>query len=334
MKMCKQIGEAVVFEKEVPHSLANRNIQSGSLKLYKRATQSEDEILYAPNVDYIVNEQDGIIRRTKDSRIPDWSRHIFYGQQKFDQTGLNDYSNEPFTLYADYCYLGDMDAAENVNAPIIKAVLPVCSARHLAGEPIVYVVYGDSISTGAEASQQRYAYSYLLYESLKKNFPNSPVHYEMKAIGGETSKGGLNRLADDVIAVKPQLVTIGYGMNDQNRLQPHSNDIPVEQFKGNIRQMVESLRSQAQADIILVTPCAPNPLWKFSSGEIGQYAEALRAIGKEYEIPVADAYAVWMEQIEAGKTYESLLLNNINHPNDYGHSIYFQAFERLWQTKL
>ena len=334
MKWCKQIVEAVLFEKEVPHSLSNRNIQSGSLKLFKRATQSEDEIIYVPIVDYIVKEQDGIIQRTKDSRIPDWSQHIFYGQQRFDQTGLNDYSNEPFTLYADYYYLGDMDAVENANAPTIEVVLPVCSARHLAGEPIVYVVYGDSISTGAEASQQRYAYSYLLYESLKKSFSNSPVHYEMKALGGETSKGGLNRLADDVTALNPQLVTIGYGMNDQNRLQPHSNDVPVEQFEGNIRQMVESLRTQAQTDIILVTPCAPNPLWKFSSGEIGQYAEILRVIGKEYEIPVADAYAVWMEQIEAGKTYESLLLNNINHPNDYGHSIYFRSFERLWQSRL
>ncbi|HOJ11894.1 MAG TPA: hypothetical protein PK733_15070 [Clostridiales bacterium] len=36
-----------------------------------------------------------------------------------------------------------------------------------------------------------------------------------------------------------------------------------------------------------------------------------------------------MEELVAGKSHESLLLNNINHPNDYGHWLYFKALERL-----
>jgi acyl-CoA thioesterase I len=32
--------------------------------------------------------------------------------------------------------------------------------------------------------------------------------------------------------------------------------------------------------------------------------------------------SVWRKVLESGKTPQSLLLNDINHPNDYGHAIY------------
>ncbi|THF76673.1 hypothetical protein [Cohnella fermenti] len=35
------------------------------------------------------------------------------------------------------------------------------------------------------------------------------------------------------------------------------------------------------------------------------------------------------EALEAGMTYESLLLNNLNHPNDYGHALYAGVLSEL-----
>ncbi|WP_167859665.1 SGNH/GDSL hydrolase family protein [Paenibacillus cymbidii] len=55
----------------------------------------------------------------------------------------------------------------------------------------------------------------------------------------------------------------------------------------------------------------------------------MRRLGAEYGIGVADAHALWKQELAAGKTPESLLLNNINHPNDYGHGVYFSAFADL-----
>lgn len=286
---------------------------------------------YEEGRDYELNSQEGVIRRTNKSGIPDWSNHIFYRKKRFDQTGMSDYSNEPYTVYADYSYAAPASSTsiETAKERAIASILPVCNSRHERQQSISYVVYGDSISTGAEASEHRFAYSFRLYEHMQRLFPDSRVEYHMRAIGGETSRDGLKRLPQDVIPLKPQLVILAYGMNDQNRLLPHSNDVPVAEYESNIRNIVEALRCQTETDIILVTPCSPNPLWKFSSGEIGEYAEAVRKLGREYGVPVADVYRIWMEEIESGKTYESLLLNNINHPNDYGHSIYESAFLNL-----
>ncbi|BBH23086.1 hypothetical protein Back11_44310 [Paenibacillus baekrokdamisoli] len=331
MIMYNQTGEAVVMLKERSQSLRYRNVQRGSLKLYsRRLDQDGIPILsyFEEGLDYGVDWQEGTVWRTENSRIPDWSSHIFYGKNRFDQTGMSEFSNEPYTVYADYSY-ASLTPADNGKAGACAAILPACSARHEQREQISYVVYGDSISTGAEASEHRFAYSFRLYQHLQRLFLNSSVEYHMKAIGGETSRDGMNRLLRDVVPMKPQLVTLAYGMNDQNRMLPDRNDVPVHEYVSNIRKMIDTLKEQLEVDIILVTPCAPNPLWKFSSGEIGEYAEALRNLGREYNLPVADVYRLWMEEIEAGKSYESLLLNNINHPNDYGHSVYEQAFLKL-----
>jgi hypothetical protein len=36
---------------------------------------------------------------------------------------------------------------------------------------------------------------------------------------------------------------------------------------------------------------------------------------------------LWQEELAAGKSHESLLLNNLNHPNDYGHEVYYKALK-------
>ena len=55
-------------------------------------------------------------------------------------------------------------------------------------------------------------------------------------------------------------------------------------------------------------------------------------VNYEEGIDVADAHALWQEELAAGKTSASLLLNNINHPNDYGHTIYHKAFLKMLRT--
>ncbi|WP_130610482.1 hypothetical protein [Cohnella abietis] len=57
----------------------------------------------------------------------------------------------------------------------------------------------------------------------------------------------------------------------------------------------------------------------YKSGDIHHYAEMIRRLGDEYGIGVTVAHILWQQELNAGKTPESLLLNNINHPNGYGH---------------
>jgi hypothetical protein len=47
-------------------------------------------------------------------------------------------------------------------------------------------------------------------------------------------------------------------------------------------------------------------------------------VALEEHCAYADVYHFWMS-LAARKKPEDLLANNINHPNDFGHWIYFEA---------
>jgi hypothetical protein len=93
--------------------------------------------------------------------------------------------------------------------------------------------------------------------------------------------------------------------------------------------MVREIRANTDADIVLITPCLPNPRWVFASSNTEDYAAALHQIRAEYGVALADLRKIWLEHLAAGKTQESLLVNNVNHPNNYGHFLYAQAMEQL-----
>jgi hypothetical protein len=70
----------------------------------------------------------------------------------------------------------------------------------------------------------------------------------------------------------------------------------------------------------------PNPKWHFGSHNMAAYAETTERVAREEQCAFADVYHRWMSLAERKKP-EDLLGNNINHPNDFGHWIYFQALQ-------
>jgi acyl-CoA thioesterase I len=328
MLVCQQSSESVVMIHCQKHKLRHNSIVEGSVSLRSKADLfSLDNISYIEGKDFILDFQEGTIHRTPGSIIPDWSTNVLYGVENFDHTQYDEYGNEPFTLYIDYGYLNH-SIANNLQSIRNKDYMSRTRSKLQKGEEITYLIYGDSISTGAEASREEFKYFHRFYDEIQNQYPKSKVNMMMKAIGGEDSIGGLLRLDHDVLSFKPDLISIGYGMNDQNKMD-NGNEVPLDDFQDNLRKIIESIKQSTIAEIILLTPCIPNPLWKHSSGDAGKYADVLRKLGNEYDIGVADLQKIWSLEIDAGKTHESLLTNNINHPNDYGHSLYFKALETV-----
>ncbi|GGD93142.1 SGNH/GDSL hydrolase family protein [Paenibacillus nasutitermitis] len=322
----RQQAESFVLQGEEPLVLRYKPVSGGLFAVRSQADPShEDNMSYAEGTDYTVDVEEGLLRRTADSRIPDWSRHPLCGIRNFDHNLFPDYSNKAYTFYAEYDYEaedesigGQRDAAK---------LLPRVISKLKNGEPVTFAVLGDSISTGGEASTDELAFFGRFARYLTEKFGDGRSRIEIvnKAIGGEDSTGGAGRVEQDIVPCRPDLVTIGYGMNDQN-LYDHGPGVPPQEYKKNIRTIIETLRSQCDCDIVLVASCTPNPYWQHTSGRMGEYVAVLHELGRECGIPVADAYAVWVQELAAGKTPESLLLNNINHPNDYGHELYMHGF--------
>ena len=318
--------ESFVFVKEEELPLSRKPLRGGGMRVLRSADwDSPDLPEYVEGKDYSVDYERGTIRRIEGSRIPDGSMHPCYGIEKFDHRKYEDYGNRAYTVYAVYEGEPDPRLEQPSAKRRVSDLIPKSAAKLSSGRRITMVVYGDSISAGGDASHERFTFYGRFADYVMGMYPEGNIRIRNRAIGGETSEGGASRVESSVVPEQPDVVTIGYGMNDQN-LYEHGLGVSLHDFERNLRHMIQSIRSNSEADIVLITPCEPNPLWLHTSGRIGEYAEVIRRLGKELGLGVADAHAQWREELSKGKTPESLLLNNVNHPNDYGHYLYFLSF--------
>jgi lysophospholipase L1-like esterase len=342
----------MVFEGAEPQPLRYAPHTAGKPRLRSKADPNHpDNVWFEDGADYVFHTANGTVGRTAASRIPDWREHPLYGRSGFDHRDFKTISNSAYTVYADYGYeaiaedgcpsdaasdkMADEASMPSTRTPAIwnagaSPGLDKIRQRLAAGESAVFVVFGDSISMGAEIGEVRYKFAFRFAESLRSRFPEARIELKNKAIGGEASARALTRLHDDVIAERPDLVLIGYGMNDQNRKEDGSNSISPQSFERNIASMIEQIRAGTEADLILITPCVPNPDWIFASANVADYAMALRRLAARYGTAIADVQLGWQAELAAGKSHASLLVNNVNHPNEYGHGIYARTLEKLF----
>lgn len=146
---------------------------------------------------------------------------------------------------------------------------------------------------------------------------HTPFNYINPSLGGMRSDWGKNVVDGLVSFEKPDLVVLGFGMND--------GGVPftVEQFVANTRAMMESVRKQnPAAEFILLMSFQPNSKWR-SLEPMPGYLEAL----KKMEGPGVAVADVWSTHgyLLAHKTYWDMTGNHVNHPNDFMVRIYAQT---------
>ena len=118
------------------------------------------------------------------------------------------------------------------------------------------------------------------------------------ATGGDTTAQGLQRLQEKVLQQKPDLVLIGFGMNDHNR---EGFGVPLDAFAANLRTMIARIRADTGAEIVLFSAFPPNPKWHYGSHNMEAYAEATERVAREEHCAFADVYHLWMSARRAEK---------------------------------
>lgn len=319
----KVTGESLVLAGVRPGRLMFASIVPGSILV--RSTYEpggKDTIVYEHGRDYVVNYALGTIARAPASRMPDYSKSILYGQENFDHGKFPGFTNNGFFVFVDY----QTTAGFPLTTPTDQSsLLQKTRAKLSAGGPFKLIAYGDSISAGGEASTEALRFQNRYGAYLQKRYPKAEVTVECGATGGDATTHGLARLEDKVLTRKPDLVLVGFGMNDHN-VPPYG--VPLEQFEANLNQIVTSIRDRTAAEVILLSTFPPNPDWAFGSHQMEKYAEATKRVTAKQKCAYADLYSVWMKVLDR-KDPSSLLGNNINHPNDFGHWLYLQALEAV-----
>lgn len=182
------------------------------------------------------------------------------------------------------------------------------------------VLFGDSISAGANATKlyriapHQPPYGDLVAERLREAYA-AEVAYTNLSVGGMDSAWGVRQI-DAVVAHRPDLVILAWGMNDAS-----GGRSPTE-FAANVRAQMDAVRAARPAcDVVLVATMWGNPEWVAARPDLyPAYRDALAGL-VEPGVALADLTTLWGWMLER-KRFVDLTGNGVNHPNDFGHRLY------------
>lgn len=203
--------------------------------------------------------------------------------------------------------------------------------------PIIIVALGDSVTQGVGYHKEFLhddVYHAQLKRLLEAKYPLCIFSVINAGDDGQNAAGGLGRLERDVLHLQPDLLIIGYALNDAAGGQ----EAGLEEYGQNMAAIINRAREATEADIILLTPnMMPTrdndnipEIWKHvtglflhlqNDGVLGSYAQKLREVATELNVPVADVYDAWQGLAAYGVDTTAMLLNGLNHPDAEGHRV-------------
>ena len=173
--------------------------------------------------------------------------------------------------------------------------------RDLRSEPFeTMVALGASNTWGAWASEERFCWPNVL-AALISEFQEKPVELHNKGIGynvisprcpmykQSSRPSALERYHRDVIALKPDLVVITYGLNDMR------GGTPVEVFREDLATIVRDIRVETSAVILLTSAYYITDYgadWDRGSAESHElYNRCIEQVAAQQDVLFADIYA-------------------------------------------
>lgn len=200
-------------------------------------------------------------------------------------------------------------------AEFSKPLVALLEAEWPKNRTVTIVCHGHSVPAGyfkTPVVQSFDAYPHLLHVAIKQRFPHAVVNVTVTAIGGEESESGAARFERDVLALRPDVVTIDYGLNDRR--------LGLERAKRAWSSMIERAQA-AGAKVILLTPS-----WDLSAkpddpkDPLFQHAAQIRELAKQYHTGLADSLDAYLQARSKGTKVEDLM-SQVNHPNRAGHEL-------------
>src|SRR5580698_9796315 len=157
------------------------------------------------------------------------------------------------------------------------------------------VCHGHSVPAGyfrTPAVQTFDAYPYLLHRGLAERFPHAVINVIVTGIGGENSEQGAKRFRRDVLNLRPDVVTIDYGLNDRA--------IGLARSEKAWRRMIEMALAR-HVRVILLTP-TPDLTAHLDDPHdpLNLQADQIRRLAAEYNIGLVDSLALFETQIRSG----------------------------------
>lgn len=196
-----------------------------------------------------------------------------------------------------------------------------------AGRAVRIVAFGDSITAGFAV---RKGFDHFWMGMLKEKYPEAEISLNNEGVCGDTSFDGLARLDWSVIAHRPDLVTVNFGINDMYM------GIRLGEFKSNLIEIAEKILegagsgsgSEPGSEILLLS-CEPLTTPRFDRIVLSYY-QVLEEVAEEMGVGFVDVCGAWMRKVAEGVPLDSLILPGLDHPNEAGYRIIAEELMRLF----
>lgn len=200
------------------------------------------------------------------------------------------------------------------------------------GETVCFV--GDSITHGGHYHE----FIALYYQT---RFPDRHIRYVNAGTSGETARGGLARMPEDVVPYKPTTATVMFGMNDVNRgaypLSPSEKNLAdqksaLDGYAKNMAELVKHLKADAGVQkLIYITPSPYDQTVMFTNRSndrvtcndgLTRCAEIVRRMAAQEKALLVDFHGPMttfnLERQIEDASY-TLVGNDRIHPSEPGH---------------
>lgn len=209
-------------------------------------------------------------------------------------------------------------------------------ARDVTATPVLIVAFGDSVTQGRmefDVMDPDGVYHAHLRRTLEAASPLTTFSVLNAGMSGQTAAGALAFLDRDVLRHDPDLVIIGFGLNDA--ALGGMDGLPG--FRQALTEHATRVRQETKAALVLLTPnftatrdnprvhpaqaeYLPRMVEIQTGGVVAAYAAEIRHVAGEHGVPVCDAYALWEDFAARGEDMDAHLCNGLNHPGAAMHA--------------
>jgi sialidase-1 len=195
------------------------------------------------------------------------------------------------------------------------------------------IMFGDS-TTAERRGEVKKVYAERVSESLHGIGLSLSTHNA--GVPGNTTRNARDRFTKDVLAHKPRLVVIQFGINDAaidvwKKPPATASRVSLTEFEQNLRWMVNALREHKAKPVLMTTnptrwtdkmremygkpPYRPDDADGFDAPVLSRYNAAVRRLAAELNVPLVEVHEAF-----TAKNADKLLLDGV-HPNDEGHRL-------------
>ncbi len=193
----------------------------------------------------------------------------------------------------------------------------------------VVVAFGDSVTLGARPGVAEEA-TFRARAAAALARAGRPVTMINAGVGGSSTAHGLARMETDVLAHRPDVVVLMFGLNDACLIAPggallDGPRLSVAEYRANLGSMLDRLEEVGCRALL----CTPNPMTpKYPYAAVGGYAgrpinavleefvAACRSLAAERGVPLVDVYTAFVDTPGALD-----LVEDGCHPYAAGHAL-------------